>query len=66
MIDIKILRTNPEIVRAALTNKVVKWVELDVVMDLDNKRVVLKQELDKLSSTLHHTISYYLQVNIYQ
>lgn len=48
MIDIKILRTNPELVRKALHDKAIKWVDLDVVIELDNKRVVLKQELDKL------------------
>lgn len=47
MIDIKILRTNPEIVRKALHDKVVK-VDLDLVMDLDKKRVSLQQELDAM------------------
>jgi seryl-tRNA synthetase len=48
MIDIKILRTNPDIVRKALHDKVTKWVDLDRVIDLDIQRVGLQQELDTL------------------
>lgn len=48
MIDIKILRQNPEIIRKALHDKVVKWVDLDRVIELDTKRIILKQNLDKL------------------
>lgn len=48
MIDIKILRTNPELVRKALENKVTKWVDLDEVIRLDRERVRLQQELDTL------------------
>lgn len=40
MIDIKILRTNPDIVQKALDNKVVK-VDLDRVIELDKERVRL-------------------------
>lgn len=47
MIDIKILRTNPEIVRKTLHDKVVK-IDLDLVIDLDKKRVSLQQELDAM------------------
>ena len=47
MIDIKILRTNPDIVRKALHDKVTK-VDLDLVIDLDKKRVTLQQELDAM------------------
>lgn len=45
MIDIKILRTSPEIVRKALHDKVTK-VDLDLVIELDRKRVALQQGLD--------------------
>ncbi|MDD2565438.1 MAG: serine--tRNA ligase [Candidatus Gracilibacteria bacterium] len=48
MIDIKILRQNPEIIRKALHDKVVKGVDLDRVIELDTKRIILKQNLDKL------------------
>jgi seryl-tRNA synthetase len=46
MIDIKILRTNPEIVRKTLHDKVVKWVDLDEVLALDERRLQLQTELD--------------------
>ncbi len=48
MIDIKILRTNPELVRKALHDKVVKWLDLDEVINLDVRRVALQQDLDVL------------------
>lgn len=48
MIDIKVLRTNPELVKKALQNKVTKWVDLDRVIALDAERVSLQQELDTL------------------
>lgn len=48
MIDIKILRNNPELVRKALHDKAIKWVDLDVVLSLDSKRISIKQNLDKL------------------
>ena len=48
MIDIKILRNNPDIVRKTLHDKVVRWVDLDHVIDLDKKRLSLGQELDAL------------------
>lgn len=48
MIDIKILRNSPEIVRKALHDKVTKWVDLDEVIRLDTERVRLQQELDAL------------------
>lgn len=48
MIDIKILRTNPDLVRKALADKVTKWVDLDAVMALDAARISLGQELDAL------------------
>lgn len=47
MIDIKILRSNPELVRKALHNKVVT-VDLDRVIELDNKRIPLKQQIDEI------------------
>lgn len=47
MIDIKILRNNPEIVRKALHDKVTK-VDLDRVIELDSKRLTLKQQLDEI------------------
>ena len=48
MIDIKILRTNPDLVRKALHDKVTKWVDLDQVIELDKTRIRLQQELDAL------------------
>lgn len=50
MIDIKILRTNPELVRKALHDKATKWVDLDRIVSLDLARVSLGQELDGLRS----------------
>ena len=49
MIDIKILRTNPDLVRKALHDKVTK-VDLDKVIELDVKRIPLKQKLDEIRS----------------
>ncbi len=49
MIDIKILRTNPDLVRKALHDKVTK-VDLDKVIELDIKRIPLKQKLDEIRS----------------
>lgn len=48
MIDIKILRNNPEVVKKAIHDKWVKWVDVDLVLELDKKRVELKKELDSL------------------
>lgn len=48
MIDIKILRNNPEIIKKALHDKVTKWVDLDRVIELDAARLALGQELDAL------------------
>ncbi len=48
MIDLKLLRTNPDIVRKALHDKVVKGLDLDHVISLDQKRLTLGQELDLL------------------
>lgn len=48
MIDIKILRANLELVEKTLKNKVVKWLDLNLIIDLDNKRIAVRQELDKL------------------
>jgi seryl-tRNA synthetase len=48
MIDIKILRSNPELVKKALHDKVTKWVDLDRVIELDAARIALGQELDHL------------------
>lgn len=49
MIDIKILRTNPDLVRKALHDKVTK-VDLNRVIELDAKRIPLKQRLDEIRS----------------
>lgn len=49
MIDIKILRTNPELVRKALHDKVTK-VDLDRVIELDAERTPLKQKIDEIRS----------------
>lgn len=48
MIDIKILRETPDIVRHALKYKVVKWVDIDEVLSLDSERVELQKQLDSL------------------
>lgn len=48
MIDIKILRENPDIVRHALKYKAVKWVDIDEVLSLDTERVELQKQLDAL------------------
>ncbi len=48
MIDIKILRTNPDLIRKTLHDKVTKWVDLDAVIALDLARVSLGQEVDAL------------------
>lgn len=48
MIDIKILRNNPEIVEKALVNKGIKGVDLAKVIELDKERIRLQQELDEL------------------
>lgn len=47
MIDIKILRTNPELVRKALHDKVIK-VDLDRVIALDTQKTALKQQIDDI------------------
>jgi seryl-tRNA synthetase len=48
MIDIKILRDTPDIVRSALKYKAVKWIDIDEVLVLDKKRVELQKKLDEL------------------
>lgn len=48
MIDIKILRNNPEIIEKTLKNKVVKNLDLKMIIELDNNILNLRQELDKL------------------
>ncbi len=48
MIDIKILRNNPDIVKKALHDKVVKGVDFIKVIELDLARVSLGQEIDAL------------------
>ncbi|MBP9812514.1 serine--tRNA ligase [Candidatus Gracilibacteria bacterium] len=48
MIDIKILRNNPEIIQKTLHNKVTKGVDLDRVIELDVQRIALGQDLDAL------------------
>lgn len=50
MIDIKILRENPELVEKALHDKVVKWIDIQHVLDLDTQKVTMKQQLDELRS----------------
>jgi seryl-tRNA synthetase len=49
MIDIKILRSNPDLVRKALHDKVTR-VDLDRVIELDMQRIPLKQRLDEIRS----------------
>ena len=48
MIDIKILRENPELVRHNLKYKWVNWVDVDQILKLDSERVELQKELDTL------------------
>ena len=47
MIDIKILRTNPELVRQAITQKSAK-VNLEEVLALDEKRLALKKRIEEI------------------
>lgn len=47
MIDIKILRTNPDLVREAVKNKCAK-VDVDAVIVLDSERIKLQQEVESL------------------
>ena len=47
MIDIKILRTNPELVRDSIAKRNIK-VDLDAIIARDAERVELQQELDQL------------------
>lgn len=46
MIDIKILRTTPEIVEKALHDKAIKGVDIKEVQKLDAERLSLGQELE--------------------
>ncbi len=55
MIDIKILRSNPELVRKALSDKCVE-LDLDRVIELDSKRIPLKQQADEIR-TLRNKLS---------
>jgi len=48
MIDIKILRENPDIVRHTLKYKAVKWIDVDEVLRLDTKKIELQKLLDSL------------------
>ena len=48
MIDIKILRNNPDLIRKTLHDKVTKWVDLDTVIDLDKRRIFLSNVVDSL------------------
>lgn len=48
MIDIKILRENPDVVTHALKYKAVKWVDVDEVLRLDGERLHLQKQLDTL------------------
>ena len=48
MIDIKILRSNQELVKKTLHDKATKWVDLDHVIALDAQRIALGQDLDVL------------------
>ena len=50
MIDIKILRENPEIVKHALIYKAVKGVDVEEVLRLDAMRVELQKKLDEKRS----------------
>lgn len=47
MIDIKILRNNPEIVRDSIKKRNLK-IDLDVIIARDAERMILQQELDQL------------------
>ncbi|MCH8518461.1 serine--tRNA ligase [Candidatus Gracilibacteria bacterium] len=48
MIDIKILRENPDVVTHALKYKAVKGVDVDEVLRLDGERLHLQKQLDTL------------------
>jgi len=47
MIDIKILRTNPDLVRDSITKRNLK-INLDDIIARDSERLTLQQELDQL------------------
>lgn len=48
MLDIKILREQPELIEKTLHDKVIKWVNIDVLVKLDKDRVSLKKQVDTL------------------
>lgn len=48
MIDVKILRENPEIIEKTLHDKVINWVNVQELVSLDEQRMSMKQELDSL------------------
>ena len=47
MIDIKILRTNPDLVRDSIAKRNLK-INLDDIIIRDSERLTLQQELDQL------------------
>lgn len=49
MIDIKFIRDNPDIVRAAIQNKKGKPVDIDEVLKLHDLRKAVKQKIDEVS-----------------
>ncbi len=49
MLDIKFIRDNPDIVRAAITNKKGKPVDLDEVLKLHDERKSLAQKVDEIN-----------------
>lgn len=49
MIDIKILRSNPELVRDSITKRNLK-VDLDAFLALDSERLSLRKEMEELQA----------------
>jgi seryl-tRNA synthetase len=54
MIDIKILRTNPEILRESIAKRNLK-IDLDEVIRLDTERLDIQQELETLQALRNKT-----------
>lgn len=49
MLDIKFIRDNPDIVRAAITNKKGNPVDIDALLQLDDERKALRQKIDEVN-----------------
>ena len=50
MIDLNLLRTNPDVVRAAIKNKSAS-VDLDLLLQLDREHVAMLQQVEEMASS---------------